>query len=131
MSENTAIETSTQPHTSVSWSWSSSEKYDAAYLAQRIFGTLVKLAQPVVREYQGDLFWDADSVSKITGPVTFYYTVRDMGTGYSETLDHLASVKSVWPNSHSYKCVLSTHNGVWYFEASLLDNAELAKSFVN
>lgn len=49
-------------------------------IPQRVFGELVKLAQPVLREFHSDLFWDAKAVTEIAGPTSFDYLVRPSGT---------------------------------------------------
>lgn len=61
------------------WGWS--ETFDATALHQRIFGYLVQLATPVVKEYHGDLFHDAMWLREnLTGPGAFLYCVRHSGT---------------------------------------------------
>jgi hypothetical protein len=47
-----------------------------------LFGVLVQLAAPVVEHYQGDLYHDVHWIDRhVTGPASFYYGVRDTGTG--------------------------------------------------
>lgn len=47
----------------------------------RVFGHMVRLAAPVVKEYHSDLFWDAQWVeSHVNGPLAFDYVVRTSGT---------------------------------------------------
>jgi hypothetical protein len=46
-----------------------------------LFGELVKIAQPVIELYQGDLFHDAIWIEKyITGPRNFYWGCDHAGT---------------------------------------------------
>lgn len=61
------------------WGWG--KEYDSDVLPQRIFGHLVRLAAPVVKEYHGDLYHDAMWVKEtISGPTEFLFLVRHSGT---------------------------------------------------
>ncbi len=61
------------------WGWG--HEYDSDVMDQRIFGHLVRLAAPVVKEYHGDLFHDALWVrDNINGPTEFLFCVRHSGT---------------------------------------------------
>jgi len=52
----------------------------------RLFGELVKRATPVVKEYESDLFHDANWLTQhVNGPCTFDWLVRDSGTNISLT----------------------------------------------
>jgi hypothetical protein len=53
-----------------------------------LFGVLVELAAPVVEHYRGDLYHDVHWIDRhATGPLRFYYGVRDTGTGIGTDRD--------------------------------------------
>lgn len=55
-------------------------------LLPRIFGHMVQLATPVVKEFHGDLFHDAEWLRKnIDGPCSFEFLVRTSGTNVGES----------------------------------------------
>ena len=52
----------------------------------RLFGHLVVLATPVVKEYHSDLFHDAQWLrDNVVGETEFHFVVRDSGTGVGPT----------------------------------------------
>lgn len=66
----------------------------------RLFGEMVKRAMPVVKEYHGDLFIDAEWLAEnVTGETTFQYLVRHSGTTVGPNAPYMASI-------HEYDFVL-------------------------
>lgn len=114
------------PLTGDSWSFGWAEDWDEAkgYLLQRIFGSLVRLAQPVVNHYQGDLYWDAKSVSEITDETEFYYAVRPNGTHFHKDWSMMEATVRVFTEAIVYRCKLfraEGSRGQWYFEAAKME----------
>ena len=92
--------------------WGYSSTFDATALHQRIFGFLVQMAAPVVKEYHGDLFLDAEWLrDTVSGPCTFLYCVRYSGTN----LGLLAPVtyESLTYDAVLYRVTLTEKSGVW------------------
>lgn len=62
-------------------------------LLPRIFGHMVQLATPVVEEFLGDLFHDAEWLRKnVTGPCSFGFMVRTSGTNLGESARIMGSI---------------------------------------
>ena len=64
-------------------------------IRMRLFGHLVRLAAPILdfdNGYPGDLFVDAQFVEAVSGPTSFLYYVRPMGTNYGDTALAMASI---------------------------------------
>lgn len=79
------------------WGWGD---FDGSALHQRIFGHLVVLATPVVKEYHSDLFHDALWIKEtVTGPTSFLFLVRHSGT-------HLGRSAALMFESVHYDAVL-------------------------
>lgn len=63
-----------------------------------LFGQLVKLAQPLIQHYHGDLYYDVHWIDEhVEGPVSFYFGADESGTalGFDVELVHL-SRDNVW-----------------------------------
>lgn len=91
--QTTLPENSAVTHRLVGWGvWSQIGEY----VLPRLFGHLVALATPVVKEYHGDLFRDAEWLrATVTGPIEMDYVVRHHGT-------HLGEVGAAWNMARSY-----------------------------
>ncbi len=86
------------------------------YLKQRIFGTLVQLAMPVVQEYQSDLYWDAEFVrSHVNEACTFWYVVRPSGTHTTKDREFAVIAAQGSIGSILYRCNLVQDDGRWTF----------------
>ena len=100
------------------WGWS--KAFDAAALHQRIFGFLVQMAAPVVKEYHGDLFHDARWLTNnVTGPGSFLFCVRHSGTniGHSARLMY----ESVAYDAVLYNIDVSIEKGgEWFLTVDVL-----------
>ena len=87
-------------------------------IPQRLFGELVKLARPVVREFESDLYIDAlwvreHVLDEHSAPLEFWYTVRHSGTHIGQGEAGLRSVLGVFTDSIAYRLRLSDNDGRW------------------
>jgi hypothetical protein len=112
--------------------WGSYDMLDDSILP-RVFGHLVVLAGPVVKEFHGDLFWDADSLRMILSAAfadnpdrteaSFLYCVRHSGT-------HIGPVGKIMFESHHYDAVLynltvsTDERGRWTLRVDLIGARE-------
>lgn len=97
------------------WGWS--REFDGGYLHQRIFGTLVQLAAPVVKEFHGDLFHDASWIKDhVDGPGTFYFVVRHSGTHVGSSAFYIGIAARQSRESTMYRCSLTVVDGKWTFD---------------
>jgi len=62
-------------------------------LLPRIFGHMVQLATPIVHEFHGDLFHDAEWLRReVTGPCSFDFLVRHSGTNLGASAMHMLAI---------------------------------------
>jgi len=82
-------------------------------LLARIFGHMVQLATPVVNEYHGDLFHDAEWLRKnVDGPCSFDFLVRYSGTNLNESARHMSAAGA--PGGVLYNLTVSMEDrGRW------------------
>lgn len=114
--------TTASPIQTIDWTfgWARGWGDAKSYLNQRIFGTLVQLAQPVMVEFQGDLFHDATWLaSRETAPSEFYFAVRPSGTHLNTELGNMSGVRAACPEALVYRCTLAEGDGHWTFTAIL------------
>lgn len=105
------------------WGWSRGWADAKSYLAQRIFGSLVALSQPVLERYQGDLYHDAVWIHKCdVAPSEFWFAVRNQGTHLYESSADILSVMRNWPEAIVYHCTLVEDDGHWTFTARLIED---------
>lgn len=82
----------------------------------RIFGHMVVLASPVVKEYHGDLFHDAEWLREnVNGPMVVDYLVRTSGTNLGVSAQTMRAIGA--PGGVYYTLRLqSEDNRVWTLE---------------
>lgn len=100
--------------------WGSFEDL-ASSIKPRVFGHMVQLAIPVVKEYHSDLFHDATWLNEnLTADLTFDYVVRTSGTNLGETTQYSAGS----PGAVHYRLTLRADtsfpapsaNADWYLD---------------
>lgn len=65
----------------------------APQLRAAVFGRLVRIAAPVITNYHGDLFHDAEwLIANLNGPSIFWFVARDYGTHIGTDRDLLRYV---------------------------------------
>lgn len=86
----------------------------AESIRMRVYGHMIVLATPVVKEYHGDLLLDARWIeTNLTGPRSFLYTVRHSGTNLGSLAAPLAL--AINPNNAiMYGLSLYTEDREWY-----------------
>lgn len=82
-------------------------------IKMRLFGHMVALAAPVVKEYHGDLLIDAEWVRSLEGEVSTLYTVRHSGTNLG-MLSAPLSLALNPTNATMYGLSLIDEGGQWY-----------------
>ena len=88
-----------------------------------MFGELVKLAIPVVKHYQSDLFHDALWIEKLTGPAEFYFIVRTWGTHIGTDFDIVKAITNGNQNDENmkaYKVNLTCEDRTWYVRFTII-----------
>lgn len=102
--------------------WGYSDTFDADNLHQRIFGFLVQMAAPVVKEYHGDLFHDAEWVrANVTGPNeagSFLFCVRHSGTNIGPFAKFM--YESLAYDAALYALTLTEEGGTWFLTIDVL-----------
>lgn len=93
------------------------------------FGYLITLADGVVKRYHSDLYRDAQWLEKhLTGPMTFYYVVRENGTHIGCDLQALEICHGTM-GGVLYEITLRQERGfVWMLDITVLktDQKEVA-----
>lgn len=102
--------------------WGTFEELKGSILP-RMFGHMVVLATPVVREYHGDLYHDATWLREnVTGPLEFSYMVRTSGTNLGASADSMLSIGA--PGAVFYTLRLhSEDNRVWWLSVTQHETA--------
>lgn len=113
--------TNTETVDTWSFGWCTDWTEAQHYVLQRIFGSLVRIAAPVVQEFHGDLFHDAEWLRQhLTGPMEFWFCARTSGThiGLMDDTIWLNSVRGVNRSDKDAKfvrCTLTQDGGRWEF----------------
>lgn len=81
-------------------------------IRMRVFGHMVALAAPVVKEFHGDLLLDAEWAQDITGEFSTLYTVRHSGTNLGVLTAPIALALNP-SNAFMYGLSLIEEKGEW------------------
>ena len=89
-------------------------------LYSSVYGELIKLAMPIIKEYHGDLYYDAQWVEKwleelATTSEPFYYGVRVSGTHIGTDGNIIAD-----HNTGVYKLTIYNLDSIWYVDIETL-----------
>ena len=110
------------------WGRGSWEGGASSAVPQLVFGELVKLATPVVKRYQSDLYHDArwlgaQLAQTFEGAQTerfeFFYAVSAWGTSIGTERD-LVKLRLTEEGDRFYRVAVTNRDDTWHFEARVL-----------
>jgi len=94
------------------YGWEEDFARSAHTIRARLFGEMVRRAQPIVHEYQSDLYHDVHWLeTNVDGPCEFDYLVRYYGTNIAESA-RIGVAIGAGPHV-LYKIALTVHRGQW------------------